>query len=87
MKFIKVKATGQPVKGKEYERFEKTFYLNTDLIKLISGDGQIFLFDNGCDTRDNFLWNDHEMFFDIRVCDFVGVEENAFQKNESSLFT
>jgi len=81
MKFIKVKAIGRPVKGKEYERFEKIFFLNTDLIKLITGDGQIYLFDNGCDSRDNFLWNDHEMFFDIRVFDLAKVENEAFKLN------
>lgn len=81
MKFLKVKATGQPVKGREYERFEKTFYLNTKLIKMISGDGKVYLFDNGSDTRDNFLWNDHEMFFDIRVCDIVNVENELYKLN------
>jgi len=81
MKFVKVKATGRPVNGKEYERFEKIFYLNADLIKMISSDGQIYLFDNGCESRDNFLWNDHEMFFNIRVFDMVSIENEAYKLN------
>lgn len=81
MKFIKVKAIGRPVKEKEYKRFEKVFYLNTNLIKLISNEGQVYLFDNGGDSRDNFLWNDHEMFFDIRVCDMQSVENEVYKLN------
>ncbi|MEZ5104724.1 MAG: hypothetical protein R2757_09535 [Draconibacterium sp.] len=74
MNFIKVKATGRPVNGTEKDNFEKTFYINSSLIKLITEEGQVFLFDNGCDSRDNFLWNEHEKFFDIRIFDIAEFE-------------
>ena len=80
MKFIKVTAEGQPVNGSEKDKYEKVFFLNTKLIKLISSDGKVFLFDNGCDSRDNFLWNDHEKFSNIRIFDKLIPEENLLKK-------
>jgi hypothetical protein len=66
MKFIKVTATSNPENNPD-DKSTATFYLNCDMIKIISLDGSIYLKIKDGDSNDKTLWNENIEFTNIKI--------------------